>query len=86
MSRAADDELTVYAMSKDAALLSHDVEFSDRRRRNVVGRHIFLRCNEWDARELVERHLADLLPILERHRDVWVRLSAEGPALSFDWQ
>lgn len=86
MSRARDDELTVYASSKGAALLSHDVEFSERRRRNVIGRHIYLRCNEWDAPDLVSTYLADLLPILDHHQDVWVRLSAAGPALSFDWQ
>jgi predicted nuclease of predicted toxin-antitoxin system len=86
-SRAEDDELTVYADDRDAVLISHDVEFSERRRRNVVGRHIFLRCNEWDAAELIERHLDDLLPMLSRYSDVWVKLSGlERPELSFRWE
>lgn len=68
-------------------LISHDKEFSKRRQRNVVGRHIFLRCKEWDAAELLAQHLDDVLPVLGRHRDVWVRLSLdERPQLSFEWQ
>ena len=35
--RAGDDDLTVYADNKDAVLISHDTEFSQRRRRNVIG-------------------------------------------------
>lgn len=84
--KAADDELPVYAIDHDAVLLSHDTKFSLRRRRNVIGRHIYLRCKEWDAAELVERYLLDVLPVLERHPDVWVQLSSAGPKLSFDWQ
>jgi len=86
LSRASDDELSFYAITRKAALLSHDIEFSERRRRNVIGRHIFLRCNEWDAAAILERYAPEFIPILERHADVWVRLSTQGPALSFDWQ
>lgn len=87
LARAADDDLTVYADNHDAVLLSHDVEFSKRRRRNVIGRHVWLRCNEWEAAELVATCLDDLLPILARHRHVWVRVSCGNQIdLSFDWR
>ena len=86
-SRAQDDELTVYADDRDAVLISHDVEFSERRKRNVVGRHVFLRCNEWEAAGLLERHLDDLVPVLSRYNDVWVKLSGlDKPELSFRWE
>jgi predicted nuclease of predicted toxin-antitoxin system len=87
LSRAGDDELTVYADERDAVLVSHDREFSRRRSRNVVGRHIFLRCSEWEAADLLVRHLDDVLPILTRKADVWIRLSVDtSPHLSFEWQ
>lgn len=86
LSRAKDDDLTVYTIDRDAVLVSHDREFSRRRRRNVIGRHIVLRCVEWDAADLLARHLDALLPVLDRHQDVWIRLSlGTEPELSFDW-
>ena len=36
MSAAADDDLTVYAQEHDAVLVTHDSEFSERRRKNVL--------------------------------------------------
>lgn len=87
LSRAADDDLTVYAQERDAVLVTHDGEFSERRRKNVVGRHIYLKCNEWDAAKILADHLDDILLVLERHRDVWVRLSPEAEVkLSFKWE
>ena len=87
LSRAGDDELAVYADDREAVLISHDKEFSKRRRRNAVGKHVFLRCSEWDAAELLVQHLDDLLPVLGRNRDVWVRLSWDKhPQLSFEWR
>lgn len=85
MSAASDDELTVYADDQSAALLTHDAEFSLRRRRAVVGKHVWLRCSEMDAAELVEQRIEELVAALSIHKDVWVRLSAEGLSLSFAW-
>jgi len=48
-----------------------------RRRRNVIGRHIFLQCNEWDAADVLERHLDFMLSVLDRHEDVYVRVSRQ---------
>jgi len=87
LSRARDDELTVYADDQRAVLISHDSEFSQRRRRSVVGRHIFLQCNEWDAADVLERHLDFMLSVLDRHEDVYVRVSPDSqPTLSFLWE
>jgi predicted nuclease of predicted toxin-antitoxin system len=87
LSRGSDDSLTVYAYDHDAALITHDIEFSRRRRRNVVGWHVFLRCNEWDGPAVILDHLDDLLLIFERKRDAWVKLSVGvAPEWSFDWK
>ena len=87
LARASDDALTVYACQHSAALLTHDVEFSTRRRKNVVGRHIFLRCNEWDGAAVVKQHLDTILPVLERNTDLWIKLSlGTEPEYSHDWK
>lgn len=52
-SAPSDDELTVYADNQSTALLTHDVEFSRRRERNVIGKHVWLRCSEMEAAQFV---------------------------------
>jgi predicted nuclease of predicted toxin-antitoxin system len=54
LSAVSDDELTVYADNQSAALLTYDVEFSRRRERNVIGKHVWLRCSEMEAAGLIE--------------------------------
>jgi predicted nuclease of predicted toxin-antitoxin system len=49
LETGSDDDLTVYAYDHRAVLVTHDKEFSTRRRVNVIGHHIWLRCLEWDA-------------------------------------
>lgn len=83
LNRASDDDLTVYACNNNACLVTHDREFSVRRRQNVVGRHIWLTCSEWDAASVLADALMDIVPILERHADVMLTLKAAG---SFDVQ
>lgn len=86
LSAAGDDELTVYADNQNAALLTHDVEFSKRRERNVIGKHVWLRCSEMDAAQLVTDRIDELTAALDIHKDVWIRLSADGLTLSFAWK
>lgn len=78
--------MTVYTHDRDAVLVTHDKEFSQRRRRNVIGRHVYLRCNEWDGPEVIEQHLDTILDNLKRHSDIWVKLSlGTEPDYSYDW-
>ncbi len=44
LAAAADDALTVWATSHNAILVSTDREFGQRRMRNAVGHHLWLRC------------------------------------------
>jgi predicted nuclease of predicted toxin-antitoxin system len=86
LSRAEDDELTAYADDQRAVLLTHDKEFSRRRRRNVIGWHVFLRCNEWDAADVIERRLDEMLQVLEHNDNVWMKVSYNSEIqLSHDW-
>jgi predicted nuclease of predicted toxin-antitoxin system len=61
-----DDNLSVYADERDAVLVTMDGEFTLRRRRNPIGRHIRLRCPEPEAAELLASRLQDVLSYLER--------------------
>jgi predicted nuclease of predicted toxin-antitoxin system len=86
LNRARDDELTVYADDKKAILLTHDREFSRRRRRHVVGWHIQLRCAEWDAADLLEEHLQDILGMLTWADDLFIVISRKGIKASRAWE
>ena len=87
LALASDDALTVYACEHKAVLLTHDVEFSARRRKQVIGQHVFLRCNEWDGVTVIRQHLDAILLVLERVPDLWIKLSlGTEPEYSYDWK
>lgn len=83
LATEADPNLTIYAADHKAVLVTHDKAFSHRSRAHVVGRHIYLRCNEFDAVRVLEMRLADVQPILERHPDIFVTVSLEGYSVTF---
>jgi predicted nuclease of predicted toxin-antitoxin system len=87
LGEAADDELTIYAQEQNAALITHDAEFSERRRKSVIGQHIHLKCREWDAVDVLRDNLDEILTVLGRRPDVWIRLSPDAEyKLSFKWE
>jgi predicted nuclease of predicted toxin-antitoxin system len=75
---ADDDELSVYAQDKQAVVVTHDREFSQRRLRNTFGKHAWLRCEQPDAAALVAENLDELVNALTQHPDVVVIVSADG--------
>jgi predicted nuclease of predicted toxin-antitoxin system len=85
LNAEADDTLTVYASDKGAVVVTHDKEFSQRRRKNVIGWHIQLRCNEWEAADLLAKHLDDLVRIMQTRDSLFAAVSHEGCDLSFGW-
>lgn len=85
LADAPDDDLTVYAADRSAVLVTHDREFSQRRRRNVVGRHLWVQCREMDAADLLTKSLPEFSAQLERRPDLWVRLHPEGVEFSHSW-
>lgn len=54
---ASDSAPAVYAHDQRAALISHDAEFSRRRKRNIIGWHIYLACHLLAAVDLITTHL-----------------------------
>lgn len=62
---AEDDDVSVYADEQAAVVITHDREFSLRRRRNTFGRHVWLRCLEPKAAEVLAVHLDQLVGLLE---------------------
>lgn len=81
-----DDELTVYASRQRAVLITHDREFSRRRRQNVIGHHIWLDCSEMDAAEILCAALPQAMPILEHNADLWLRITVTKIETSYTWR
>jgi predicted nuclease of predicted toxin-antitoxin system len=79
---AQDDVLAVYASDRGAALVSHDAEFARRRRRNTAGQHVWLRCTEPQAPEVLARHLAEIVEVLVRMPDVVVEVRPDSVIVS----
>lgn len=85
LARAKDDELTVWAVEHQAVLVSTDTEFSQRRMQNAIGRHVWLRCNDWEASEVLANQLDDVLNLLEARSDVTIRVSKDSLSDSSKW-
>jgi predicted nuclease of predicted toxin-antitoxin system len=85
LARARDDELTVWAEEHHAVVVSTDSEFSQRRMQNAVGQHIWLRCSDWEASEVLADHLDEVVALLKARSDLTVRVSKEGLSDSSKW-
>jgi predicted nuclease of predicted toxin-antitoxin system len=86
LAAAADDALTVWATSHNAILVSTDREFGQRRMRNAVGHHLWLRCTDWGAREILGTHLDEVADRLEARSDLTIRVSKDSLTDSSNWQ
>lgn len=78
---APDDALTVYAHDTDRVVVTHDKEFTLRRRSNSVGRHVRLVCDQSDAPDVVTRHADALVEMLGWKDNVVIELGVRGPTL-----
>jgi predicted nuclease of predicted toxin-antitoxin system len=77
---ADDDAVAVYADDRRAVLVTHDREFTRRRMKNTIGRHVRLDCEQPDAIALMGAHLEELVAALERAHDIVIVVSAAGVA------
>jgi hypothetical protein len=82
-SAAADDDQTVYADEHGAVLMTHDQEFTERRKRNTIGRHIRLMCEQPDGPDLLRRCLVEIVPVLEHRLDVVMEIRVTGVSTYF---
>jgi hypothetical protein len=86
LASAMDDELTVWAADRTAALVSTDAEFGRRRMRNATGSHVWLKCLDWEACDVLAKHLPDVVARLTSRPDITIRVSAEKLVDSSDWR
>jgi predicted nuclease of predicted toxin-antitoxin system len=61
---AADDEVTVYATDRSMIVVTHDREFTARRKRNTIGLHVRLMCAQPDAVDVLHERHDELLDAL----------------------
>lgn len=86
LATAADDDLTVWATSHRAVLISQDIEFMRRRMKNAIGHHLWLRCDAWDATDVLASHLDEIVARLSARPDLTIRASKdEDLADSSNW-
>jgi predicted nuclease of predicted toxin-antitoxin system len=85
LAQARDDALTVWASEHGAVVISTDREFGQRRMKNAIGRHVWLRCLDWEAGEVLAGCLDELVGRLGAQPDMTVRVSKDGLAISLDW-
>lgn len=57
----SDDELTVYGSDRDRVVVTHDREFTARRKRNTVGLHVRVMVEQPDGPEVLEQRLDELV-------------------------
>jgi predicted nuclease of predicted toxin-antitoxin system len=84
-TESQDDNLTVYADEKNAVLVTMDREFSQRRRKRSIGRHIWLRCPEPEAADVLRASLGGVLPLLEI-ANVTITVSADHIQYESAWE
>lgn len=61
---AEDDELTVYATDRGRVVITHDREFTSRRKRNTIGLHVRIRVEQPDAPRVIDDRLDELIEAL----------------------
>ncbi|HTY71348.1 MAG TPA: DUF5615 family PIN-like protein [Actinomycetes bacterium] len=83
---AADDDLTVYAQAQGAILVTHDAAFSRRRRANCIGHHLWLKCAEMDAAELLRVRLDEVVAQFVGRANVTARLSPDELVAWSQWK
>lgn len=52
---------------------------------NAIGRHVWLRCSDWEASEVLAGQLNEVLTLLGARSDLTVRVSKEGLSDSSKW-
>lgn len=80
-----DDEQSLYAQRKGAVLISQDREFTQRRKKAVIGRHVRLKCPAPDAPDVLAAHLPELLAILGALEHVVVVMSRDTLRTDTTW-
>lgn len=78
LSGASDDDVSVYAHNHHAVVVTHDEAFSRRRRKNVYGKHLWLRCREDAAPGLLRLHLPEVVNQMQYREALVMVVSPSG--------
>jgi len=70
-----DDEQTVYSVDKGAILVTHDKEFTNRRKRLPIGHHVRLKCHQIDGPALIGSALDQIISFLAASPDLVLEVS-----------
>lgn len=73
-----DDELTIYADDHNAVVVTHDHEFSTRRMKDIVGRHLWLKCDPLEAADVLSRFLDEVVGLFDRPHPAWISVTVSG--------
>ena len=73
-----DPNLSVYAHSQSAVLVTHDRAFSLKAKAHVFGHHVYMKCSELEAADVIAVRLEDLVTVLERHQDLFATVTRGG--------
>lgn len=74
-SASSDPNQTDYAQRRGAAFVTHDRRYTNIVRRNIRTQHIRLRVDHPFGPGLLQLHLEDIVPLIERHRELLVEIS-----------
>jgi predicted nuclease of predicted toxin-antitoxin system len=85
LARASDDEITVWADRLGGVVVTMDREFSRRRRRSVIGWHVWLRCPDPDAAWVLQLHLDEVISLVASNQHVLVRVSQDDVRDYYRW-
>ncbi len=75
LAQDVDDEITVYAMDHNAVVITHDRQFTERRKKSTIGHHVRLNCPEWDAAELLETVLGEVTSLISSGQNRTIEVS-----------
>jgi predicted nuclease of predicted toxin-antitoxin system len=86
LAAGTDDDITVWAHNHGGVLVTTDREFSQRKARRVIGRHVWMRCPDPDVVEVLKDHLDAVIVFAERYQDVLMRISRDQFLTYFAWE
>lgn len=77
LSGAIGDAIAVYADERKAVLVSHDRAFAERHRLNALGKHVWLRCEPFEAPGAVRVHSPEVTRLLASMPNVVIEVAVD---------
>jgi hypothetical protein len=86
LAGVTDEVVAVYGHTMGNAIVAtHDAEFSRWRRKNCIGRHLYLDCLETVAGDLLDEHLDHITMMMSTHVDLFCRVSVSNIEFVWHW-